>query len=52
MKKDRKTLVWSENYGSIVFAKSKNEYKQIYKRNYPDVKLISASVSKFTGVLC
>jgi hypothetical protein len=52
MKVDRKILVWSENYGSIVFAKSKNQAKQIYKRNYPDEKLISASVSKFSGILC
>jgi hypothetical protein len=52
MKIDRKILVWSENYGSIVFAKSKNEAKQMYKRNYPDEKFISASVSKLTGILC
>ena len=52
MKIDRKIFVWSENYGSIIFAKSKNQAKIIYKKYYPDEKYINASVSKFSGMLC
>jgi len=52
MKTDRKILVWSENYGSIVFAKSKNQAKTIYKKCYPDEKYLNACVSKFTGIHC
>lgn len=52
MKPVRKILVWSENYGTIVFASSKNEAKKRYKKAYPEEKNISAKVSGFAGLHC